>query len=135
MQSKPEQMHLYEYAVIRYLPKVEREEFLNIGLVMMCKRRRWVRVDFDLDRERMRAFHPAADIVALESQLQGFRKVASGEKNSGPIAALEAHERFRWLTAVRSSCIQTSRPHPGHCADLEAEFLRLKSELVDPQKD
>lgn len=134
MQSKPEEMHLYEYAVIRYLPRVEREEFINVGLVMMCKRRRWVKVEISLDPERLRAFHRGADVEAISFQLEGFRRVASGGSKFGPIASLDAHERFRWLTAVRSSVIQTSRPHPGHCPDLEKEFDRLFGELVAPHE-
>lgn len=127
MPSKPG-MHLYEYAVIRYLPRVEREEFINVGLVMMCKRRRWIKVQISLDRNKALALWPEADLDAAEAQLEAFGVIAAG---NGPRAQeLETHERFRWLTAVRSASIATSRPHPGLTTDLDATFDRLFSELV-----
>ncbi|MCM1519598.1 MAG: DUF3037 domain-containing protein [Lachnoclostridium sp.] len=127
MQSKQEN-HLYEYAVIRYVPRVEREEFINVGLVMMCKRKRWVRTAITTDMERIMAFAPDTDLELLKQQLASFERVANGK--AAPIGQLEAHERFRWLTAVRSASIQTSRPHPGKCEQLDDEFDRLFSELV-----
>lgn len=128
MPSKPE-MHLYEYAVVRYLPRVEREEFVNVGLIMMSKRRRWLRVAIRLDRAKALAIWPESDLDAVERQLTSFELVASGK---GPRTAdLEVHERFRWLTAVRSACIATSRPHPGLTTDLDATFDRLFAELVE----
>lgn len=128
MQSKPEK-HLYEYAVIRYVPRVEREEFVNVGLIMMCKRRRWIRVAVTDDMSRALAFHPATDEGLLQLQLKSFSEVASGKAR--PMGELEVHERFRWLTAVRSASIQTSRPHPGKCDELDTTFDRLYSELVE----
>ncbi|MCM1369339.1 MAG: DUF3037 domain-containing protein [Candidatus Amulumruptor caecigallinarius] len=130
MQSVQEN-HLYEYAVVRYLPSVEREEFVNVGLIMMCKRRRWIKVKFYVDAARILAFNASADINLLLSQLEGFKIIASG-KARGALCGLETHERFRWLTAVRSACISTSRPHPGKTSDLELTFSRLMNELVLP---
>lgn len=127
MQSKPE-MHLYEYALVRYVPLVEREEFVNVGLIMMCKRRRWIRVELHIDSPRILALHPGADLDALGSQLESFRLISSGKES--PIGTLDVHERFRWLTAVRSACLSTSRPHPGRTTDLDATFDRLFRELV-----
>ncbi|MCM1067898.1 MAG: DUF3037 domain-containing protein [Muribaculaceae bacterium] len=129
MQSKPEK-HLYEYAVVRYVPRVERGEYINVGLVMMCKRRRWLRARIALDSTRALALCPDADLASVQAQLGSFAAIADGHSAS-PIAALDAHERFRWLTAVRSACISTSRPHPGLCADLDATFDRLFAELVE----
>lgn len=128
MQSKPDR-NLYEYAVVRYLPRVERGEFLNVGLVMMCKRRRWLKAAISFDASRVLALWPDADVAMVEAQLRSFGLIAAG-KSESPIACLEAHERFRWLTAVRSACITTSRPHPGLSCDLEATFDRLFDELV-----
>lgn len=140
MQSKPENnsspavepapRHLYEYAVIRFLPRVERDEFVNVGLVMMCKRRRWVKARIHLDEDLIARFAPGWDITTLRSQLQSFEQIAAG-KGESPIASIEAHERFRWLTAVRSACIATARPHCGHAADLDSTFDSLFSQLVD----
>lgn len=121
---------LYEYAVLRYLPRVEREEFFNVGLVMMCKRRRWIRVAARIDSSRFNAFPGSLTLDEVQRQLDGIAAIASGNPGSGPIAALSAEERFRWLTAVRSACIQTSRPHPGLTDDLDATFDRLFAELV-----
>lgn len=129
MPSMPEK-HLYEYAVVRYVPRVERGEFVNVGLVMMCKRRRWVRARIAYEPARLLALWPDSDLDVLAAQLESFGAIASGASSS-PIASLEAHERFRWLTAVRSACITTSRPHPGLTHDLDATFDRLFAELVE----
>lgn len=125
-----QESHLYEYAVIRYLPRVEREEFINVGLVMMCKRHRWIRAAISLDSRRIGAFDSVLCRDELRHQLDGFLAVADGKPDAGPVAAFPVEERFRWLTAVRSACIQTSRPHPGKTADLDATFDRLFAELV-----
>ena len=95
--------HLYEYAVIRLVPKVEREEFFNVGIILFSKRAKYIK--------------------ALD-------KICSGTKEGGPIAALDVPERFRWLTAVRSASIQTSRPHPGFSDDLDQTLEILFRELV-----
>lgn len=126
MPLQPEK-HLYEYAVVRFVPSVEREEFVNIGLIMMCKRSKWIRVAVEIDPRRIHALAPGCDEDTLRTHLDSFRRVAAGE---GPIGALEPHERFRWLTAVRSACVQTSRPHPGKTNDLDGTFDRLFSDLV-----
>lgn len=131
METKSTPMHLYEYAVVRFVPDIEREEFVNIGLVMMCKRRRWLCVRFSIDEERIKALHPDVDIQSLKSQIKGFERVSCADTaNGGSIATLEAHERFRWLTAVRSAGIQTSRPHCGLTPDLDNTFNQLFSRLV-----
>lgn len=121
----------YEYAVIRFVPRVEREEFVNVGLAMMCKRRRWMRVGLNLRREILKAFASVTDVDRLERQLQAFVDIAGGNSSAGPIAAFPVEERFRWLTAVKSCVIQTSRPHPGLTDDLEATFVRLMAEQVE----
>lgn len=120
--------NLFEYAVVRFLPRVEREEFINIGLVMMCKRRRWIRAKVNVDSRRVCAFAPDADIDSLRGQLDAFCRVAEG--CPGAIGELDPHERFRWLTAVRSACLSTSRPHPGLTDNLDETFDRLYAELV-----
>lgn len=125
-----QEQNRYEYAVLRYVPRVEREEFVNVGLAMMCKRRRWIRVELLLNEARIKAMLPDADINLLSNQLQSFADIAEGNKAAGPIAAYPVEEKFRWITAVKSSVIQTSRPHPGLTYDLEATFCNLFSELV-----
>lgn len=121
---------MYEYAVVRYMPRAERGEFVNIGLVMMCNRCKWVRARVRPDSGRVCALLPDADVETLNAQCRSFEEISDGKPAGHPIAELPAEERFRWLTAVRSASIVTSRPHPGHCADLDATFERLYEELV-----
>lgn len=127
----PQEKHLYEYAVLRFMPDAERGEFINIGLVMMCKRRRWLRVAFCIDMDRIKCLFPGTDTELLRHRLTGIEQVAAG-KGVSPVASLECHERFRWLCAVRSASIRTSATHPGECQNLEDTFNRLFSILVAP---
>ncbi|WP_116788374.1 DUF3037 domain-containing protein [Flavobacterium psychrotrophum] len=122
--------HLYEYAVIRVVPRVEREEFINVGVILFCKRKRFIKMIFTVNESRLLALHAALDIEQLQANLDSFQRIAQGAKNGGPIALMETPERFRWLTAVRSSVIQTSRPHPGLCLDLDEKAQQLFTELV-----
>lgn len=121
---------IYEYAVIRLVPKVEREEFFNIGLVMFSKKEKFIRVEFYLCPDKFRLMHSKLDYDDIIQNLESFRKIADGDKDGGPIALLDIPERFRWLTAVRSSVVQTSRPHPGKSKDLDLTFGKLFEELV-----
>ena len=126
-----QEKHLYEYAVVRYVPRIEREEFVNVGLIMMCKRRRWLRVALAPEWNRIDAIAAGpVDRDDVSRQLSAFEIIGNARDRSNPIATLEDEERFRWLTAVRSACIQTSRPHPGICDSLDATFDRLLTELV-----
>ncbi|WP_295729881.1 DUF3037 domain-containing protein [uncultured Muribaculum sp.] len=121
---------LYEYAVIRYVPDVEREEFVNVGLLMMCKRRRWIRVRVDVDYGRVARLHDVHDCEEIEAQLGTFSATAAGVTSAGPMGELPVEERFRWLTAVKSASLQTSRPHPGFSENLDETFDRLFDRLV-----
>lgn len=122
--------HLYEYAVIRVVPRVEREEFVNAGVVLFCKRQKFVKMLFEVNQAKLSMLHSDTDIEQLRANLESFERIAHGAKNGGPIALLDPAERFRWLTAVRSSVIQTSRPHPGFCLSLEDTANQLFNELV-----
>lgn len=122
--------HLYEYAVIRVVPRVEREEFLNVGVVVFCKKEKYLKVRYLLNSEKLLMLCSDCDIEQLEKNLRSFEKICRGDKEGGPIAQMDVASRFRWLTAVRSSVIQTSRPHPGLCIDLDNTLDRLFSELV-----
>ena len=125
------QQYLYEYAVVQFVPDIERGEFINIGLVMMCKKQRWLRTKFSVNSGKVSAICPDVDLDLLQQQIVGFERVGAGDSmNGGSIAALEPHERFRWLTAVRSACLQTSRPHAGHTSNLDNTFSRLFASLV-----
>lgn len=126
--------YLYEYAVLRYVPRLDRGEFLNVGLLMMCKRRRWLHCELHLDESRLRALDPKVDIEGLRRQLTMF------EKQDVPGRGLPVEERYRWLTAAKSAIIQTSPSHPGLAVThespsdplepLHSTFARLMDELV-----
>lgn len=121
---------IYEYAVIRLVPKVEREEFFNIGLVMFSKREKFIKVQFHLCPDKFKLMHSKLDYDDIIKNLESFKNIAEGKKEGGPIALLEIPDRFRWLTAVRSAVVQTSRPHPGKSKDLNQTFGKLFEELV-----
>lgn len=121
---------LYEYAVIRLVPKPEREEFFNVGLIMFSKKEKFIRVKIHLCEDKFRLMHSKTEFGEVLKHLESFEKIALGERSSGSIAQLDIPERFRWLTAVKSSIIQTSRPHPGASLDLDKTFERLFEELV-----
>ncbi|WP_343632420.1 DUF3037 domain-containing protein [Fluviicola sp.] len=125
------EMFLYEYAVIRLVPQVEREEFINVGIILFSKKQKFIRTKIVLPEERLKLFKCEMDLDQIKANLQAFELISAGSKAGGPIACEELPERFRWLTAVRSSIIQTSRPHPGKTTDLEREVERLFLEYVD----
>jgi hypothetical protein len=125
-----QEKYLYEYAVIRVLPFVEREEFINTGIILFCKKEDYIRVLYTVDKAKLRSFSKDIDLDQIEQNLKAIEKIAMGVENCGPIALLDIPSRFRWLTAIRSSAIQTSRPHPGLCTDLEQTAHRLFTELV-----
>lgn len=125
-----QEQKLYEYAVIRLVPKPEREEFFNVGLILFSKREKFIKVKIHLCEEKFRVIHSKIEYEDVKRHLDSFVNIAKGERAAGSIAQLEIPERFRWLTAVKSSIIQTSRPHPGASLDLEKTFDRLFEELV-----
>lgn len=128
---------LYEYAVIRYVPRVDREEFVNIGLVMMNKRHKWMKALIILDEERIRALYPDADLDSLKRQSRLF------ELKDVPSVNLPVEEKYRWITSVKSACLQVSPSHPGLLTTvlqketdtdishaMEVEFDRLFHSLI-----
>ena len=122
--------HQYEYAIVRVVPVVEREEFVNAGVILFCKKEKFIRMKFHLSQDKILILKPDAEIEEIRKNLEAFRIIADGEKDGGPIASMEQAERFRWLSAVRSASIQTSRPHTGLSADLEKTFNTLFDEMV-----
>lgn len=123
-------MFLYEYAVIRLVPQVEREEFINVGIILFSKKEKFIQTKIELPEKRLELFRCELDIEQVKSNLRAFELISAGAREGGPIACAELPERFRWLTAVRSSVIQTSRPHPGKTMDLKQEVERLFEEYV-----
>lgn len=125
-----QEQHLYDYAVIRVVPRVEREEFINVGLMLYSKRQKYLRIQYQIPVVKIRSFCSEFDLDQLKINLDSFVAICEGKKEAGPIAQFEKDERFRWLTAVKSSSIQTSRPHSGFSSDLDQTFEKLYSELV-----
>ncbi|MHC5201652.1 DUF3037 domain-containing protein [Myroides sp. LJL119] len=123
-------MQVYEYAIIRYVPRVEREEFINIGLLLFCKSKKVLLSKFHLDKEKIACFSSQIDFDVLQLHVQAFDNIAKATPCASPIANLETSERFRWLSAVKSSVLQSSRPHVGLSQDLQATFDKLFEELV-----
>ncbi|MDO8994910.1 DUF3037 domain-containing protein [Daejeonella sp.] len=125
-----QEKYLFEYAVIRLVPRVEREEFLNVGLILYCSAQKFLQAKFWLDKERLKAFSPGTDLLEIEENLNAFCQISKGKKEAGPIAKLDQASRFRWLTATRSTVLQTSKVHPGFCEDAAETLERLFEEMV-----
>jgi hypothetical protein len=121
---------LFEYAVIRVVPRVEREEFLNVGVIVYCAKQKFLKSVFVLDEERLKAFAKDIDVHAVRENLTAFTRLCAGGKDGGPIGELDLASRFRWLTAMRSTVLQTSRVHPGFCIDAEQKLGELLAEQV-----
>jgi hypothetical protein len=121
---------LFEYAVIRIVPRVEREEFLNVGVILYCPKQKFLKAKYHLNKKKIAHFCDQADINELEKHLKTFELVSNGGKDAGPIGKLPVAERFRWLTATRSTIVQTSKVHPGFCGDPEETLEKLFNQLV-----
>lgn len=122
----------FDYAILRVVPLDERGECLNVGVVLICRQRRFLGMRLALDEARLRAFWPPLDLDLVRQQLDGLRRVSEGDRTAGPIARLSQAERFHWLVSPGSSMIQPSPVHSGLCADPAAELERLMRELVEP---
>ncbi len=122
--------HLFEYAVIRFVPRVEREEFLNTGIILYCAKQKFLQAMFNPDCSRLRAFSGETDIEEVKEYFCAFERICRGDETGGPISKLDIASRFRWLTATRSTVVQTSRVHPGLCKDAGETLFRLYTQLV-----
>lgn len=122
--------HLYEYAVVRVMPRVEREEFINVGVIVYCSSLRFLKMSYHLDSSKILAICKDVDVEILEAYLQALDRTCKGGKQGGAIGQLPIASRFRWLTATRSSVVQTSRVHPGFCIDAELTLTQLVDQLV-----
>jgi hypothetical protein len=123
-------MHLFEYAVLRVVPRVEREEFLNVGVVVYCRSLGFLQTQYELREARLLAFAPDVELAEITARLQAFERICQGRVAGGTIGQLPVAERFRWLTATRSTIVQTSPVHPGLCADAGAKLAQLFAQLV-----
>lgn len=123
--------HLFEYAVIRVVPCVERGEFLNVGVILYCSAQGFLQTTYALSEDRLRAFSAELDVTDLHDRLRAFERICAGRSAGGTIGQLPMAARFRWLTATRSTVVQTSPVHPGLCADAGETLARLFAQLVE----
>ena len=130
MASRPSDPSPFQYAMVRVVPRIERGECVNAGVVLFCRPRRFLAARIALDEARVQALAPDADLDAIRGHLDAFARIAAGDETGGPIAALPASERFHWLVAPSSTVIQCSPVHTGLSADPEAELDRLVARLV-----
>jgi hypothetical protein len=122
--------HAFQYAVIRVVPRVERGESLNAGVILLCRPKRFLAARVGLDGARLRALAPDVDPATIETHLAAIERIADGDRTAGPIAALGQGERFHWLVAPSSTVIQPSEVHTGVCDDPAEELDHLFEELV-----
>jgi hypothetical protein len=122
----------YSYAIVRVVPRVERGEQINVGVILYAPELRFLAARIELDPDRVRAIAPEADLALIEQHLQGFQGIADGTPEAGALSALPQSDRFHWLTAPRSTMIQTAPVHTGVCADPEAALEDLLNDFVRP---
>jgi len=127
----------YDFAIIRIVPRVEREEFVNAGVVVFCPARRYLAARVLIDENRLKAFWPDLDIALIRQHLEPFPKVCAGDPEAGPIAAKPLRERFHWVVAPRSTMIQISPVHTGLTESPEAvleELFARRVLITNPHK-
>ena len=122
----------FDYAIVRVVPRVEREEFINAGVILYCLTQRFIGARVALDPQRLRALYPDADVELVQGHLDSIPRVCAGGRNAGPIGQLPQKERFHWLVAPRSTILQTSPVHSGLCADPQAALDALFARMVGP---
>ncbi len=120
----------FDYAVIRVVPRVELEEFVNAGVIVFCLERRFLEVRVRCDVRRMLALWPGLDVERVQRHMEAFERIARGAKAGGPIAALGLRERFHWLVAPRSTMIQVSPVHTGISDSPERVVAELLERMV-----
>lgn len=121
---------VYDYAIVRAVPRPEREEFLNVGAIVSCAARKFLEARIDLDERRLRAFDAGIDIEFLRSHLVAIERICAGGPAAGAIGRLSQRERFHWLVAPRSAVIQTSSVHSGQCTDPTGALEHLMRTMV-----
>jgi Protein of unknown function (DUF3037) len=120
----------YEYAVIRVVPRVEREEFINVGVIVLCAAKKFIEARIELDERRLMAIDSTLDVESIRAHLASISAICRGGEEAGPIGRLSESERFHWLVAPRSTIIQTSPVHTGRCDDPSAVIERLLDTMV-----
>ena len=130
----PEQFR-YDYAVIRVVPKVDREEFINAGVILSCPDRSFLEARIKLNESRLLALDPSLDLETVRTHLATIPKICEGGDDAGPIGRLPQRQRFHWLVAPRSTIIQTSPVHTGTCSEPAAALERLVAKMVTATHD
>jgi Protein of unknown function (DUF3037) len=120
----------FQYAIVRVVPRVERGEFINAGVVLFCRQRDFLAARIAFDEARLAALSHAFDVAEIRSHLDAIVRIAAGEADGGPVAQLEQSERFHWLVAPSSTVIQSSPVHTGLCENPEETLARLVEKLV-----
>lgn len=120
----------YDYAVVRVVPRVDREEFINVGVILFSKALHFLAARVEVNEERLRSLAPAVDVDLVRRHLEAIPRICAGEEDAGPIALLSQSERFQWLVAPRSTMIQVSPVHGGLCDDPAARLNELFQWLV-----
>ena len=120
----------YDYAVIRVVPRVERAEFVNAGVILACQDAGFLDARIELDEARLRALDPGVDLHTVREHLAAIPRLCAGGPGAGALGELSRRERFDWLTAPRSTLIQTSPVHTGRCADPAAALEHLLRVMV-----
>ena len=120
----------FDYAIVRVVPQVEREEFINAGVILRCRELRFRAARVELDRVRVRALSPGLDLEMVQAGLDLIPLVCAGSPAAGPLGELSQAERFRWLTSPRSTTVQVSPVHCGLCADPQAALDDLFAKMV-----
>ena len=123
----------YDYAVVRVVPRVERGEFVNAGVIVSCAAQNFLRAHIELDESRLLALDPNVDLPGIRAALAALPLLCEGGDAAGALGRLSARERFHWLVAPRSTSIQTSAVHTGRCTDLAVEAERLLDRMVRPR--
>jgi hypothetical protein len=122
----------YDYAIIRVVPKVERAEFVNVGVIVSCPERDVLLAKIEVDERRLVALDPTLDLESVRTHLATIPRICAGGEQAGPIGRLSPRERFHWLVAPRSTIIQTSPTHTGSACDFDAVVERLLQTMVRP---
>ena len=120
----------FDYAIVRVVPRVDREEFINVGVILFCRERRFLETRIKLDPKRLTVLAPQLDAAAVQAQIDLLPRICAGGVAAGALGELNQAERFRWLTSPRSTTIQVSPAHCGLCDDPKTELARLLEEMV-----
>jgi Protein of unknown function (DUF3037) len=124
----------YDYAVFRVVPRVEREEFVNVGVIVSCPARDFLEARIELDEQRLRALDSGLDVESIRTHLATIPSICAGGEQAGPIGQLSQRERFHWLVAPRSTTIQVSAVHTGWCKDPTEVLEHLVDTMVRPAR-